>query len=177
MVKNKLYLFPYGQDKCHTAYSLQIMYIFTQLLHYWDRLLFSPLYSLTLQDPISPSCAPAGPASPQPYLPPGWISLYLHVLDLSGKLQAMASCRKLVFCQGIFLGILDYSCSFMTKGPAITFHPYIMDTNGGYRRKITSSQPCSLPMMRFYGPQPWSSMAVYDFCLLGLMFWFGFPIF
>lgn len=69
MVKNKLYLFPYGQDKCHTAYSLQIMCVFTQLLHCWNHLLFSPLHSLTLQNPVSPSCAPAGPASPQPYLP------------------------------------------------------------------------------------------------------------
>lgn len=69
MEKNKLYLFPYGQDKCHTAYSFQIMYIFTQLLHYQDHLLFSPLSSLTLENPKSPSGALAVLASPRPYLP------------------------------------------------------------------------------------------------------------
>lgn len=69
MEKNKLYLFPYGQDKCHTAYSFQIMYIFTQLLHYQDHLLVLPLYSLTLQDPHSPFRVLTVLASPRPYLP------------------------------------------------------------------------------------------------------------
>lgn len=60
--KKKLYLFPYGQDKCHIAYSFQIMYIFTQLQHYRDHLLFSSFYSVTLQNPKSPSRAPCAPS-------------------------------------------------------------------------------------------------------------------
>lgn len=50
-------------------YRYCIYYIFTQLLHYRDHLLFSPLHSVTLQNPNSPSCALAVLPRPRPHLP------------------------------------------------------------------------------------------------------------
>lgn len=134
MEKNKLYLFPYGQDKCHTAYSFQIMYIFTQLLHYQDHMLFSSFYSLTLQNPKSPSCALAVPTSPG-------LPNHTHVCRVSASPKPSTfACsgllQDLVLCQEIFLGILGYSCSsYTTTGQINTCNPSIPNTNEGYRRK------------------------------------------
>lgn len=91
--KKKLYLFPYGQDKCHIAYSFWIMYIFTQLQHYWDHLLLSSFYSVTLQNPKSPSRAPSKrargallqEAGALPRNFPGYPSLFLLRCDYSSN--------------------------------------------------------------------------------------------
>lgn len=168
MEKNKLYLFPYGQDKCHTAYSFQIMYIFTQLLHYQDHMLFSSFYSLTLQNPKSPSCALAVLTSPGlPY--------HTQVCRVSASPRASTfACsgllQDLVLCQEIFLDILGYSAPLIRLQVQLMLVIPVFQT----QMKGTGEKDpcCSVPLPGLSGAQVWAAMAAHGI----LPAWFAAPV-